>query len=199
MRRGLVNTQRRLRELEQLKEERKHRKQQRREERAARAAGMELERAGGSQRGEGSGRAGLSMSCSTRPASRPVRSCSHCEVSERATHRSSPHGPCEPSARVMGRARTRWIFLNGILCYRKQLPNETTALPTSASSPLPFRLTSAPSSHGYDPYATTYDATFCIQRTGAPVDCIRRYSATTNLPSFPFSDALPHRTDLPRA
>ncbi|KAJ7789798.1 hypothetical protein B0H14DRAFT_3502526 [Mycena olivaceomarginata] len=29
-----------------------------------------------------------------------------CEVSERATHRSSPHGPCEPSARVTGRART---------------------------------------------------------------------------------------------
>ncbi|KAJ7819996.1 hypothetical protein B0H14DRAFT_3472629 [Mycena olivaceomarginata] len=34
-----------------------------------------------------------------------------CEVSERATHRSSPHGPCEPSA-------------------RKQLPSETNVLPT---------------------------------------------------------------------
>ncbi|KAJ7326167.1 hypothetical protein DFH08DRAFT_710798, partial [Mycena albidolilacea] len=30
----------------------------------------------------------------------------HYEVSEHATHRSSPHGPCGPSARVTGRAGT---------------------------------------------------------------------------------------------
>jgi hypothetical protein len=29
-----------------------------------------------------------------------------CEVSERAAHCSSPHGPCEPSARLTGQVRT---------------------------------------------------------------------------------------------
>jgi hypothetical protein len=67
----------------------------------------------------------------------------------------------------------RQIFLNGILRYRKQLPNEITALPTSASSPPPFWARSCTSSHGYDPYTTTheldaYDVTFCIRRTGTP-------------------------------
>jgi hypothetical protein len=109
-----------------------------------------------------------------------------CEVSERATHRSSPHGPCEPSTRVTGRART----------YTTDLPKWDSTLPEAASerdhrsphirivSP-PFRLAPAPSSHGYDLYATTYDATFCIQRTGAPADCVRRYLATTNTCTFP--------------
>ncbi|KAJ7820010.1 hypothetical protein B0H14DRAFT_3472646 [Mycena olivaceomarginata] len=72
--------------------------------------------------------------------------------SERATHRSSPHGPCEPSARVTGRART----------YTTDLPKRDSTLPEAASerdqrspppsalSPLPFDLTPAPSSPGYD-------------------------------------------------
>ncbi|KAJ7790242.1 hypothetical protein B0H14DRAFT_3501917 [Mycena olivaceomarginata] len=55
-----------------------------------------------------------------------------CEVSERAMHCSSPHGPCEPSARMTDElGRTRRIFHNGILRYRKQLPSETNALPIS--------------------------------------------------------------------
>ncbi|KAJ7301633.1 hypothetical protein DFH08DRAFT_978570 [Mycena albidolilacea] len=46
-----------------------------------------------------------------------------CEVSEHATHRSSPHGPCEPSARVTGRART----------YATDLPEWDFMLPEAAS------------------------------------------------------------------
>ncbi|KAJ7804090.1 hypothetical protein B0H14DRAFT_3154155 [Mycena olivaceomarginata] len=47
-------------------------------------------------------------------------------------HCSSPHGPCEPSARMTDElGRTRRIFHNGILRYRKQLPSETNALPIS--------------------------------------------------------------------
>ncbi|KAJ7301637.1 hypothetical protein DFH08DRAFT_978574 [Mycena albidolilacea] len=66
----------------------------------------------------------------------------------------------------------------------QQLPNETTALPTSASSPLPFGLAPAPSSHGYNPYATTYDTTLCIQRTGAPADCVPTRPPLTRIPSL---------------
>ncbi|KAJ7352240.1 hypothetical protein DFH08DRAFT_805517 [Mycena albidolilacea] len=87
MRRGLVNTQRRLRELERneaehkrLDEEHRRRRQQRREERAARAARIGPEEAGEPQRGEGSGRAGRSASSSARPASRPARSRSRTGV-----------------------------------------------------------------------------------------------------------------------
>jgi hypothetical protein len=36
------------------------------------------------------------------PQSQPPSSKACCEVSERAMHRSSPHGPCKPSARVTG-------------------------------------------------------------------------------------------------
>jgi hypothetical protein len=49
-----------------------------------------------------------------------------------------------------------------------------------------------------------YDVTFCIQRTGALPRAALVTARPTNrsmddVPSFPFSDALPHRTDLPRA
>jgi hypothetical protein len=77
---GLVNTQGHLRELEWHEEERKHKKQWRREARAARAAGNEPEEARGSQWGEGSGRAGRSVSRSARPLSRPARSRSRTGV-----------------------------------------------------------------------------------------------------------------------
>jgi hypothetical protein len=46
-----------------------------------------------------------------------------CEVSERATHRSSLPGPCEPSARVTGRAQT----------YATDLPKRDSTLPEAAS------------------------------------------------------------------
>jgi hypothetical protein len=52
-----------------------------------------------------------------------LKLCGRCEVSERATHRSSPHGPCEPSARVTGRART----------YATDLPKWDSTLPEAAS------------------------------------------------------------------
>jgi hypothetical protein len=52
-----------------------------------------------------------------------VRSSPCCEVSEHATHRSSPHGPWEPSARVTGRART----------YATDLPKLDSTLPEAAS------------------------------------------------------------------
>jgi hypothetical protein len=83
-----------------------------------------------------------------------------CEVSERATHSSSPHGPCEPSARVTGRART----------YTMDLPKWDSTLPEAASerdqrSPHTFGLTPAPSSHGYDPYTTTQFSTLSYDAT----------------------------------
>jgi hypothetical protein len=88
--------------------------------------------------------------------------------------------------------RTQRIFLNGIPRYRKQLPSETNVLPTSALSPPPFGLTPAPSSHGYDPYTTThgfstlsYDAT--NRRSSYHVDCVCRYSASTNNTTSPLA------------
>jgi hypothetical protein len=80
----------------------------------------------------------------------------HCEVSEHATHRSSPHGPCEPSARVTGRART----------YATDVPKRDSTLleaaseldqcsPPSASSPLPLDLAPPPSSPRYGCSPTT--------------------------------------------
>jgi hypothetical protein len=90
-----------------------------------------------------------------------------CEVSEHATHCSSPHGPCKSSARITGRART----------YATDLPKQDSMLPEaaserdqrsphqlsppSASSPSPVSLAiRAHSSTGYDPYPTigTLDA-----------------------------------------
>ncbi|KAJ7855151.1 hypothetical protein B0H14DRAFT_3449162 [Mycena olivaceomarginata] len=85
-------------------------------------------------------------------------------------------------------------------------------------SPHPHRLprhsglAPAPSSHGYDPRVLdAYNMSFCIQRAGAP-RTTRTALVTTrrpptgydrqrldDVPSFPFSDALPHWTDLPRA
>ncbi|KAJ7363845.1 hypothetical protein DFH08DRAFT_798309 [Mycena albidolilacea] len=86
-RRGLVNTQRRLCELEwneaehkRLDEEHRRRRQRRREEKAARAAGTEPERAGESQRGEGSGRTSCPALRSAHPVSRPARSHSRTGV-----------------------------------------------------------------------------------------------------------------------
>ncbi|KAJ7733379.1 hypothetical protein B0H14DRAFT_3517389 [Mycena olivaceomarginata] len=95
-------------------------------------------------------------------------------VSERATHRSSPHGPCEPSARVMGRART----------YATDLPKWDSTLPEAASERdhrSPHIRIVSPAILGsllhivtrirpvrHDPrILDTYDMTFCIQRTGA--------------------------------
>jgi hypothetical protein len=46
-----------------------------------------------------------------------------CEVSERAMHHSLPHGPCEPSARLTGRAWT----------YTTDLPKRDSRLPEAAS------------------------------------------------------------------
>jgi hypothetical protein len=46
-----------------------------------------------------------------------------CEVSKHATHRSSPHGTCKPSAQVTGRART----------YATDLPKWDSMLPEAAS------------------------------------------------------------------
>jgi hypothetical protein len=46
-----------------------------------------------------------------------------CEVSERAMHHLSPHGPCEPSTRLTGRART----------YTTDLPKWDSTLPEAAS------------------------------------------------------------------
>ncbi|KAJ7803102.1 hypothetical protein B0H14DRAFT_2613667 [Mycena olivaceomarginata] len=46
--------------------------------------------------------------------------------------------------------RTRWVFHNGILHYRKQLPSETNTLPTIQNTFSPLELAPAPSSAGYD-------------------------------------------------
>ncbi|KAJ7763900.1 hypothetical protein B0H14DRAFT_3510553 [Mycena olivaceomarginata] len=46
--------------------------------------------------------------------------------------------------------RTRWIFHNGILHYRKQLPSETNTLPTIWNAFSPLELAPAPLSAGYD-------------------------------------------------
>ncbi|KAJ7905536.1 hypothetical protein B0H14DRAFT_3420707 [Mycena olivaceomarginata] len=52
---------------------------------------------------------------------------------------------CEPSARVTDElGRTRRIFHNGILRYRKQLPSETNALPISQ---MPSSLSNSLSHH----------------------------------------------------
>jgi hypothetical protein len=131
-----------------------------------------------------------------------------CEVSEHATHRSAPHGPCEPSARVTGQART----------YTTDLPKWDSTLPEAASerdhrSPhirIAFWARSCtiitrirPVRH--DPRVLDYDVSFCI---GAPRTARTALVATRrpptgydrwcldDVPSFPFSDALPHRTDL---
>jgi hypothetical protein len=50
------------------------------------------------------------------------------------------------------------IFLNGILCYWKQLPSETNTLPSSALSPLTFELAPTPSSHGCSLYPKIQDS-----------------------------------------
>jgi hypothetical protein len=107
-----------------------------------------------------------------------------CEVSERAMHRLSPHGPCEPSARVMGRART----------YATDLPKRDSMLPEAASerdqhSPhhphhLPREL--APAlimTHGFS--MLSYNATFGIhlQRTSAPHTTRTVFVATRHLPT----------------
>jgi hypothetical protein len=58
------------------------------------------------------------------PSASHTAACpSRCEVSERAMHRSLPHGPCKPSARVTGRVRT----------YMTDLPKQDSTLPESAS------------------------------------------------------------------
>jgi hypothetical protein len=45
-----------------------------------------------------------------------------CEVSEHATHHSSPHGPCRPSSHMMEQA---WM-------YTTDLPNQESMLPEAA-------------------------------------------------------------------
>ena len=136
-----------------------------------------------------------------------------CEVSERATHRSSPHGPCEPSARVTGRART----------YATDLPKWDSMLPEAASErdhrsphihivspailgsllhPCHTDTTRTPRPTGSRRFPT-------MQRTGAPhttrtslLGIHQQYDQSPgayNLPSFLFSDALLHQTDLPHA
>jgi hypothetical protein len=80
----------------------------------------------------------------------------------------------------------RRIFLNDILHYRKQLPNETTALPTSALSPLPFwarfctivtictpRPTGSRRLRRDLLHPMTRRSSYCT-------DCVRRYSVSTN-------------------
>jgi hypothetical protein len=66
----------------------------------------------------------------TEPRSREKENL-RCEVSKRAMHRSSPHGPCEPSARLMGQART---YATDLPKWVSTLPevalNETYTLPT---------------------------------------------------------------------
>jgi hypothetical protein len=99
-----------------------------------------------------------------------------CEVSERATHCSSPHGPCKPSAQVTGRART----------YTMDLPKWVSTLPEAASkrdqhSPHhPHHLPRHQSSflHYHHPDTThtprsklstpSYDATLCIRISNKP-------------------------------
>jgi hypothetical protein len=138
------------------------------------------------------------------PPSPPSTSlvCLRCEVSERATHRSSPHGPCEPSARVTGRAQT----------YATYLPKQDSTLPEAASeqdqhSPhyphrLPRHSISLLYHHHLDTTVTTWDSRrlpvphrLCSSLLG-----VHQRDMTAPLPSTsPFADALSHRTDLPRA
>jgi hypothetical protein len=109
-----------------------------------------------------------------------------CEVSECATHRSSPHSPCEPSARLTGRART----------YATDLPKRDSTSPEAASERdqcfphhphrLPRHLTSllyhrhqdttVPHELGLSipSYNTTSLRTQCSPHH---TDCVRHYSA----------------------
>ncbi|KAJ7709144.1 hypothetical protein B0H14DRAFT_3525300 [Mycena olivaceomarginata] len=114
-----------------------------------------------------------------REAADPVRADSpyprlilRCEVSERAMHCSSPHGPCEPSARMTDElGRTRRIFHNGILRYRKQLPSETNALPISQT---PSSLSNSLPRHRARPYThlrrsrPTLSSTWTIRFSDTP-------------------------------
>ncbi|KAJ7692186.1 hypothetical protein B0H14DRAFT_3531594 [Mycena olivaceomarginata] len=59
--------------------------------------------------------------------------------------------------------RTRRIFHNGILRYRKQLPSETNALPNFPNALLPLELASAPSSAG-----PTLSSTWTIRVADTP-------------------------------
>ncbi|KAJ7809288.1 hypothetical protein B0H14DRAFT_3481579 [Mycena olivaceomarginata] len=138
-----------------------------------------------------------------------------CEVSERAMHRSSPHGPFEPSTQVTGRART----------YATDLPKRDSTLPEAASerdqrSPhhlhrLPRHLTSLlyhrhlDTTVPHDPGLSTPSHKHDISNNPAlPIPHRLRSSSLgvhqqdTTAPlssTFPFADTLSHRMDLPRA
>jgi hypothetical protein len=118
-----------------------------------------------------------------------MKSWERCEGSKRVTHCSLPHGPCEPSAQVTGRAQT----------YVTDLPKRDSTLPEAASerdqcSPhhphrLPCHSTSLLYHHHLETtiphdlelltpsYNTTSPRTRC---SPYHMDCICRYSASTN-------------------
>jgi hypothetical protein len=142
-----------------------------------------------------------------------------CEVSKRATHRLSPHGPCEPSTRLTGRART----------YTTDLPKRDSTLPEAASErdqhsphhlhrlPCHFELAPAPSSPGYNHspqsgtlnpylrrqpsvYASPTNKTGALRIVHAQRPLIYDQSPpVAHVDDLAFPDNLSHRTDLPRA
>ncbi|KAJ7683624.1 hypothetical protein B0H14DRAFT_3535079 [Mycena olivaceomarginata] len=71
-----------------------------------------------------------------------------CEVSERATHCSSPHGPCEPSARMMDVHEGSSI--TGFYVTGSSFRARPTLSPLSKNTILPLELAPAPSSAGYN-------------------------------------------------
>jgi hypothetical protein len=141
--------------------------------------------------------------------------CWRCEVSKRAMHRSSPHGPCELSARVTGRART----------YAMDLPKRDSTVPEAASerdqhSPHhPHRLprhstlllyyrhldTTIPHDPGLSTPSHKHDISNnpvlpIPRRLCSSLLSIHQQDMTTPLSfTFPFADALSHRMDLPHA
>jgi hypothetical protein len=118
-----------------------------------------------------------------------MHTLSRCEVSERATHHSLPHGPCEPSARATGRARM----------YATDLPKRDSTLLEAASerdqcSPhhphcLRHHSTSLlyhrhlDTTVPHDPGLSMPDHNTTSPRTRCfpyHTDCVRCYSASTN-------------------
>jgi hypothetical protein len=142
--------------------------------------------------------------------------CKRCEVSEHATHRSSPHGPCEPSARVTGWAQT----------YATDLPKRDSTLAEAASErdqhslhhhiispairPRSCTVVTWIQPFPHDPrlstpsYNATSPRTWCSAQTASITTQCLEQGMTGPLPwrvapLFPFLDDLSHRMDLPRA
>jgi hypothetical protein len=79
-----------------------------------------------------------------------------CEVSERATHRSSPHGPCKPTAQLTGQAQT----------YTMDLPKQDSMLPEAASE----RDQCSPHIHTVSPAIRARSCTIATQMRPVPHD-----------------------------